>query len=79
IALPLNGKKNNISRKDIVDYWGERMELTSKIIDAELTKISIAMPKWNALIDVSFLSEEMKKRYLNLLTERLDRLKIHPL
>jgi serine/threonine-protein kinase HipA len=75
LALPLNGKKNNIKKSDIIDYYGiQRMELTDKIISAELTKIKNALPIWRKLIKISFLSESMKEKYLELLENRTERL-----
>jgi len=75
LALPLNGKKNNIKKSDIIDYYGiQRMGLTDKIISGELTKIKNALPIWRKLIKISFLSEGMKEKYLELLENRIERL-----
>jgi len=72
IALPLKGKKKHLTRKILVDYFGkERCELTSKSIDKVLETISSAVPKWEELIDISFLSNEMKEKYHKLLGTRL--------
>jgi serine/threonine-protein kinase HipA len=77
IALPLKGKKNNLSRNLLVGYFGmERCELTSKSIEKVLETISSSVPKWKELIDISFLSKEMKDKYHNLLDARLSILKI---
>jgi len=40
-----------------------------------LTKTS-AVPKWRELIDISFLSPEMKRKYRDLLNTRLTTLKL---
>lgn len=77
IALPLKGKKKHLTRKVLVDYFGnERCDLTSKSIDKVLETISSAVPKWKELIDISFLSDEMKEKYHHLLETRLAVLKI---
>jgi serine/threonine-protein kinase HipA len=77
IALPLNGKKKHLTRNILVNYFGiERCELTEKSIEKVLETISLAIPKWKTLIDISFLSKEMKGRYLDLLDGRLTTLKI---
>ncbi len=74
LALPLNGKKSKINRKDIVDYFGvERMGLTQKIIESELSKITAQLPEWKRLIDISFLSTDMKQKYHDLLSNRVRR------
>jgi serine/threonine-protein kinase HipA len=77
IALPLKGKKKHLTRNILVDYFGnERCELTSKSIDKVLEKISSAATKWKELIDISFLSNEMKEKYHKLLGTRLATLRI---
>jgi serine/threonine-protein kinase HipA len=77
IALPLKGKKKHLTRNVLVNYFGiERCELTEKSIEKVLETISLAIPKWKTLIDISFLSNEMKSKYFDLLDRRLNTLKI---
>ena len=72
MALPLKGKKKHLTRNILVDYFGmERSELTAKSIEKVLETITLAIPKWNNLIDISFLSKEMKGKYHDLLDQRL--------
>lgn len=71
IALPLRGKKRNLTRKMLIDYYGgERLQLNDAVISNVLEDISNAFPLWEQLIADSFLSEEMKEKYNALLTER---------
>ena len=77
IALPLKGKKKHLTRNILVNYFGiERCELTEKSVEKVLETITLAIPKWKTLIDISFLSKEMKDKYLDLLEVRLTTLKI---
>ncbi|MEI6050029.1 MAG: HipA domain-containing protein [Bacteroidota bacterium] len=77
IALPLKGKKKHLTRNILVNYFGiERCELTAKSIEKVLETISLAIPKWKTLIDISFLSKVMKGKYLDLLDGRLTTLEI---
>jgi len=77
IALPLKGKKKHLTRNILVDYFGiERCELTEKSVEKVLETITLAIPKWKTLIDISFLLKDMKIKYLDLLDERLTTLKI---
>jgi serine/threonine-protein kinase HipA len=77
IALPLKGKKKRLTRNILVDYFGnERCELTHKSIDKVLETISSTVPIWKELIDISFLSDEMKEKYHKLLVTRLAVLRI---
>ncbi len=77
IALPVKGKKKHLTRNLLVDYFGkESCELTSRSIDNTLETIALSVPGWKELIDISFLSKEMKGKYHNLLDARLLVLKI---
>lgn len=73
IALSLKGKKSKLNRNILIDYFGrERCNLTDKIIERLLEKIQKEIPAWFNLIDISFLSGEMKEKYKNLLYKRID-------
>ena len=77
IALTVKGKKKYLTHNILVNYFGvERCGLTEKSIEKVLGTISAAIPKWLSLIDISFLSKEMKGKYLDLLDSRLTVLKI---
>jgi serine/threonine-protein kinase HipA len=73
IALPLKGKKKNLTRKLLVSYFGkEQCGITDKIIEQTLHTIQIALPSWFDLIDISFLSDEMKFKFKGLLEKRIE-------
>ncbi|AEM71724.1 HipA domain protein [Allomuricauda ruestringensis DSM 13258] len=72
IALTLKGKKSNFIASDFIGYYAkERLQLNDRIIEVILGDMYQATPKWKELIAVSFLSDEMKEKYLNLLESRL--------
>ena len=73
IALTLKGKKGNLNRNILVDYFGkERCGLTDKVVERALDSVQEAIPSWFDLIGISFLSEEMRDKYRNLLQRRMD-------
>ena len=75
LALPLNGKKRNLTRRDFINYYAyERLQLNENVVNGVLNTISEKIPTWIELINMSFLSEELKEKYLILLRERVDRL-----
>lgn len=77
IALPINGKKNKLTTKDLIEDFGKtRLGLTSKTIARIFAQFINAQPAWQVLINKSFLSQEHKERYLLIVDERLQRLKI---
>jgi serine/threonine-protein kinase HipA len=77
MALLLRGKKNNLTKRDLLEYFAiERLKLSEKIILKILKEIKQAIPFWKALIARSFLSEKMQEKYLQILQERCKRLEI---
>ncbi|MDP2365958.1 MAG: HipA domain-containing protein [Ignavibacteria bacterium] len=71
IALPLAGKKRNLSAKILIDYFAkERLKLNDTIIIQVLNKINAEWNNWEKLIKVSFLSNEMKEKYFELMRKR---------
>ena len=71
IALPLMGKKRNLTRKMLVDYWGtERLGLNEKTLHNVLSDLERAIHECRELIEKSFLSENMRDKYRKLFTER---------
>jgi serine/threonine-protein kinase HipA len=74
IALPLDGKKRNLNRKLLVDYFGiERLRLSKTIVSDVMDVMAKAKTEWESLIQNSFLSDGYKRKYLNLLQERRKR------
>lgn len=71
IALTLKGKKSNLKASDFIDYYAkERLQLNEKTVATILKQMNNAIPKWKGLLEISFLSDEMKEKYLNLLEIR---------
>ena len=71
IALTLKGKKRNLKVSDFIEYYAkERLQLNNKTIATILEQMETAIPKWKELIEISFLTEVMKEKYLNLLDLR---------
>ncbi len=72
IALTLKGKKSNLRATDFIDYYGkERLQLNEKTIAAILEQMKKATPEWKELLEISFLLDDMKEKYLELLKYRL--------
>ncbi|MDG2430868.1 HipA domain-containing protein [Flavobacterium sp.] len=72
IALPLKGKKSNLKASDFIEYYAkERLQLNEKTIVTILDQMKKATPKWKELLEISFLSEDMKEKYLELLDDRV--------
>jgi serine/threonine-protein kinase HipA len=73
LALTLNGKKRNFTKKDFTTAF-TTAQLGEKQQSNIFTKFEKAMPAWMDLIDISFLDAGMKKSYRRLVTNRHQRL-----
>jgi serine/threonine-protein kinase HipA len=74
LALSLKGKKSNFRATEIIDYYAkERLELSDKTIDVILSDMNKSISKWTELVEISFLSDVMKEKYLNLMDDRIKR------
>jgi len=72
IALSIAGKKKNLKRKDLVDYFGiDRCGLTVKTIENNLDALGAAKQNWHELLENSFLSDEFKEKYRLMLDKRI--------
>ena len=74
LALSLKGKKSNFKATELLDYYAkERLELNNKTIDSILFDMNKSVSKWTELIEISFLSDKMKEKYLKLMNDRVSR------
>jgi serine/threonine-protein kinase HipA len=72
IALTLKGKKSNLKAADFVDYYGkERLQLNEKTIASVIEQMKKTTPEWKELLEISFLTDEMKEKYLEVLESRV--------
>lgn len=73
IALTLKGKKSNFKATDFIGYYAkDRLQLNEKTVTTILEQMHNAIPKWKELLEISFLSEEMKNKYFELLKYKLN-------
>lgn len=71
MALSIKGKKSNLTRNQIINYFGkEYLNLNSEVINILIAKIEKAVPVWRGMIGTSFLDSDTKKKYAELLTAR---------
>ena len=75
IALTLKGKKKNLTKLILINYFGgETCELNDKVIANTVETIFKAKPNWIEEISYSFLSDEMKEKYIDVVESRFVRL-----
>lgn len=70
LVLTLNGKKKKLKHSDFIAA-GLTMGLERKTIERLIQKYAKLFPKMYTVINNSFLNEELKNKYIELLKERL--------
>ena len=73
LALTLNGKKSRILLSDFIEA-ASKSGISENIINKLNSNFAKCQPKWEALIASSFLSDDLKKAYLELIYERMKRM-----
>ncbi len=75
LALPVRGRKNRLSRGDLVDDFGrERLRLPARAIGAAEGRVRAGLASWPATIAASFLPENARQRYAEIVQDREARL-----
>jgi len=75
LALPLNGKKSRITRRDLLEYFGrERVQINDVVLNDVVSRFAKALPVWRELLGRSFLSKAGKQRYAAVLEDRQKRM-----
>ena len=76
-ALPIRGRKSNLTASDIVDYYGmERLGLPERAIEDELRNLNAVQARWGELIERSFTAPNVQDDYRAVVRDRLSRLGI---
>ncbi len=73
LALTLNGKKKKIKKTDFIEAI-KRFDIDNKAVDNMFGKLNVSMKKWHEFIDISFISDDMKKSYHDLINKRASRI-----
>lgn len=73
LALPLSGRKTKLRVADFLNT-ARTIGLEESVVLRLINGLQKALPKWQVLIQSSFLDENMKKAYQELIMSRLSRL-----
>jgi serine/threonine-protein kinase HipA len=73
LALTLNGKKKKIRKKDFLQAIN-RFNIDAKAIENLFNKFRTLVEKWYGFIDISFLPEDIKRSYSDMIRERVGRI-----
>jgi len=69
LTLTLNGKKRKLKRADF-DNLLKAFKIDEKVIYNVYSKFKEVLPSWYNFIDISFLDEQMKEEYKQLVKKR---------
>jgi len=78
LALTLNGKKKRIKREDFEKAMRES-GMDEKSIANLFNKFAMALPKWHAIIEESFLPADQQTKYRELIRQMASRIDIEKL
>ena len=73
LALTLDGRKKHLKRSDFISA-GEIMRIDTKIVDRLIGKYVRLQSEMTEFIGQSFLDDDLKSKYIELVSERIDRI-----
>ncbi|MCE9600423.1 MAG: type II toxin-antitoxin system HipA family toxin [Spirochaetia bacterium] len=73
-ALTIDGRKKKIQRENLLNS-ARTMGLADKVAERALDQILKTVPRWEPIIERSFLSKDGKSRYSKIVSERAARLR----
>ncbi len=74
-ALPMNGKKTNIRKKDFF-VFADKCGITRTTAEKLIENLVALQPKWISMCENSLLPTELKKRLIAIICDRIDVLKL---
>ena len=77
MALPIHGKRSNLTRNDLLNYFAtERLQINARVLTEMVERFQGAFTRWDELLAASFLSPEKMTAFAAVLAERKARLRI---
>ncbi|OFY68093.1 MAG: toxin HipA [Bacteroidetes bacterium RBG_13_43_22] len=73
LALTLNGKKKKLRKEDFLEAMN-RFNIDAKAIENIFDKFRNSKEQWHEFINISFLPDDMKSSFHNLIKERVSRI-----
>ena len=77
MALPIRGKRSNLTRNDLLNYFAtERLQINERVLSEILKRFQSAFRSWDELIAASFLSPAKREAYASVLADRKGRIQL---
>jgi serine/threonine-protein kinase HipA len=71
LALPLNGKKQNLRKKDFVEF-GKNLNIPAKVIQSTIETMGNYFSPWEQKIQKSFLNNDLKEKFCEFIKMRIE-------
>ena len=71
--MTLNARKNKIARNDFATAF-TAAKIDSKAQENIIKKFEKVIPEWMKFIEISFLTEEFKKKYKQIVDHRINQI-----
>ncbi len=71
LALPLNGKKNNLKKEDF-DYFAEKLLINEKTLSVIYGRYRDSISNMNEFVNKSFLTENLKQKFIQIISKRIN-------
>lgn len=75
LALILNGKRRKIRRNDFEQAM-RNFEIDQRAFDNIFARFKKALPRWHELVEISFLSTEMKEKYHTMIDHKAQQIEL---
>ena len=75
LALNLNGKKRKLNKYDFIEAM-KRFDIDTPVVENIFRKFQTSYVKWDEFIKISFIPDNMKIDYIELIKERMYRLNL---
>ena len=73
LALTLNGKKNRINAKDFITAMS-KSGIDEVVVRRMIKKFTTLLPKWESIIENSFLPKELQTEYISLVRDKISQI-----
>ena len=74
-ALTINGKKSKLKKSDF-DHLAKNLQLIQKVKESIIDRIISSLSQSSKIIQNSFLNEEMKEKYMNTISSKINQISL---
>lgn len=77
LALPIRGKRNKLTREDLIEYFAiERLKISKPVVAGVVRAFTAGFSEWRNLIQKSFLPPHLRKQFVEIVRARANSIKL---